>query len=77
MSTWHQKNDRGIRNWLIFAVGLGIAIWETLAEQADRPWLLGLAASMLGLPLFLRKDDPPPPPPPLAAPPAAEEEGHP
>jgi hypothetical protein len=28
-------------------VGIGIAIYETLAEHVDRPALLGLAASMM------------------------------
>ena len=69
------KDEKSLRNWLIFVAGLGIAVYETLIEQVDRPWLLALAASMLGLPVLLRKDDPPPPPPSVA--PAAQEEGPP
>lgn len=43
---------------IIQIVGLGIVIFETLAEQADRPWLLLVATSMmiggLGLQLVIR-----------------------
>jgi len=67
------KDEKSLRNWLIFVAGLAIAGYETLVEQVDRPWLLALAASMLGLPVLLRKDDPPPPPPPAASPAALEE----
>lgn len=34
---------------LVQWVGLGIAVWETLAEKVDRPSLLVLAAGMMGL----------------------------
>jgi hypothetical protein len=43
---------------LIQIVGLAIVIYETLAEQVDRPWLLLVAVAMmvggLGLQLIVR-----------------------
>jgi hypothetical protein len=33
--------------------GVGIALWETLGENLDRPSLLVLAAGMMGLPEVL------------------------
>ncbi len=35
--------------WLVRITGLGIAIWETVIDMADRPALLLLAAGMMGL----------------------------
>ena len=35
--------------WLVRTCGLGIAIWETVVDKADRPALLLLAAGMMGL----------------------------
>ena len=45
------------RDTLLFATGLGGAIFEILFEQADRPGLLTLLAGMMGLPLYLRMDE--------------------
>lgn len=35
--------------WVVRIAGLGIAIWETAVDNADRPGLLLLAAGMMGL----------------------------
>jgi len=35
--------------WVVRFTGIGIALWETLEENYDRPSLLLLAAGMIGL----------------------------
>lgn len=45
------------RDAVIFAVGVGGIIHETLFTQSDRPTLLILFAAMIGLPAFLRFDE--------------------
>jgi hypothetical protein len=45
------------RSAILFVVGLGGILYETLAEHADRPTLLLLFAAMVGLPAFLRVDE--------------------
>jgi hypothetical protein len=47
----------GVRNALLFLGGLSIAVHETIVGGAERPSLLILAAAMMGLPAFLRKDE--------------------
>ena len=42
--------------WIVRLTGIGIAIYETVIEHADRPTLLLLAAAMIGLPEFIRID---------------------
>lgn len=42
--------------WIVRAGGFGIAMWETVVEHADRPLLLVLAATMMGLPQFVNLD---------------------
>lgn len=64
---WLPKDGKDLRTWLLFLGGLSGVAYETLAAQAERPYLLVIFASMMGLPLFLRRDEPPPPPPGLPA----------
>ena len=45
-----------IRDLLLLLGGLGIALHETLSTMGERPSLLVLAATMMGLPIVLRKD---------------------
>jgi hypothetical protein len=40
--------------WIVRFVGLGIAVYETIVENSDRPSLLVLSAGMIGLPEFVR-----------------------
>jgi hypothetical protein len=47
---WRLQLSRPARDALTFLAGLAIMGWETLAERADRPYLLGAALAMLGLP---------------------------
>lgn len=68
-----------VQSAVSYALGVFIALYETVVENADRPELLVLAAGCLGLPTFLKRDaakkdasdqppnpapDPPPDPPP-------------
>lgn len=48
---------RGTRDTILFVAGLGGIIFETVAEQIDRPYLLAVFGTMMGLPLFIRKDE--------------------
>jgi hypothetical protein len=48
---------RWTRDRAIFLTGLAGVIYETLVSEAERPALLVLFASMLGLPAFLRRDE--------------------
>lgn len=47
---WQLRLSRQTRDALTFLGGLGVVAWQTLAEKADRPYLLGAALAMLGLP---------------------------
>lgn len=44
-----EKEPFLIRRWpfVVRYAGLAIALWETLGESVDRPYLLGLAGSMM------------------------------
>lgn len=42
--------------WIIRFFGLGLILFETLGEQIDRPYLLALAAGMVGLPELVKWD---------------------
>jgi hypothetical protein len=33
---------------LAFFVGMGIAVWQTVFENVDRPWSLAVAVGMMG-----------------------------
>lgn len=62
-SRQRKETQRGLLEvswpWIIRFAGLGIALYETLATNIDRPSLLVLAAAMIGLPEFInigRKD---------------------
>jgi hypothetical protein len=48
---------RWTRDRIIFLGGLAGVGYETLVTHGERPALLVLFASMLGLPAFLKKDD--------------------
>jgi hypothetical protein len=41
---------------ITFLGGMAILGYETLVEKADRPYLLGVAAMMIGLPIALGLD---------------------
>lgn len=43
-----------LRDAILFVVGLGGVLHETVLTQAERPTLLILFAAMMGLPAFLR-----------------------
>jgi len=75
MTRWLPKEGKDVRNWILFFSGLIGVAYETIAEGVDRPALLVVFASMMGLPIFLSKDEavkqgrnadvnakPPPPP---------------
>jgi hypothetical protein len=48
-----------MRKWqqpFTFLGGMAILGYETLVEKADRPYLLGVAAMMIGLPIAMGLD---------------------
>jgi hypothetical protein len=51
------KRLRISRDGVLFIVGLGGIVYETLVTGGDRPTLLVLFAAMVGLPAFLRTDE--------------------
>lgn len=65
LSRWLPKDGKDARTWLLFIGGLAGVAYETLVSGGERPYLLVIFASMMGLPLFLRRDEPPGPPPGL------------
>jgi hypothetical protein len=50
-------DGRKVRDWIMFGTGILGVVYETVVVHVDRPALLALFASMLGLPLFLRRDE--------------------
>lgn len=50
-------NFKAFRDVLLFLSGLSGVFYETVFVRADRPDLLLLFASMVGLPAFLRTDE--------------------
>ena len=44
------------RDRIIFCVGIGGIIYETVVEKVDRPQLLLLYAAMVGLPAWMKRD---------------------
>ncbi len=48
-----------IREYVLLGLGVVITVYETFVEHADRPQLLILAAGLLGLPTFLKRDEKP------------------
>lgn len=52
-----QRGWRLTRSSVVFAVGIGGIIYETVKEKADRPWLLAVFAAMCGLPAASVGDD--------------------
>lgn len=49
---WHLTRDL-----VLFVAGLAGIAYETVVENADRPYLLVLFAAMVGLPAFLYRDE--------------------
>jgi hypothetical protein len=47
--------NTSVKDRLLLAGGFIIAFYEMVFEQADRPYLLGLAAAMMGLTVWTRK----------------------
>jgi hypothetical protein len=47
------SQTRNLRNWLMFMTALLLTIYEALVQGGERPFLLTLYASMMGLPLVL------------------------
>jgi hypothetical protein len=43
-----------VRDWLLFAGGLAIAAHEVGWQRTERPSVLILSATMMGLPMFLK-----------------------
>lgn len=74
MKRWLPKDGKDARTWILFLGGMIGVAYETIVAQIDRPTLLVIFASMMGLPLFLKRDEPPPPttPPTLDAAPERE-----
>lgn len=62
LSRWLPKDGKDARTWLLFLGGLAGVAYETLVTGGERPYLLVIFASMMGLPLFLRRDEPTIPP---------------
>lgn len=52
-ATVNGRQTRELRNWLMFSVALMLTVYEALIQAGERPFLLTLYASMMGLPLVL------------------------
>jgi hypothetical protein len=50
------KFTKPTRDLILFLTGVGGVLHETLRTSAERPTLLILYASMMGLPVFLSRD---------------------
>lgn len=71
MRRWRTGRAGALRDWLLLIAGLLGTAHETLVAHVDRPWLLGLYATMMGLPYALKADrpgEPPQPPEPQPVP---------
>lgn len=72
MRRWRTSTADALRDRLLLIGGLLGTAHQTVIAQADRPWLLGLFAAMMGLPYAFAADrsgrppEPPPPEPPAA-----------
>ena len=44
------------RDFTLFVVGLGLIVREAIFENSERPYMLMLFATMIGLPLAFRAD---------------------
>jgi hypothetical protein len=44
-----------IRSVVVFSLGIAIIAHQTFLREIDRPFLLGLAATMIGIDLYFRK----------------------
>lgn len=69
MRRWRTSTAGTLRDYLLLLGGLLGTAHQTVIAQADRPWLLGLFAAMMGLPFALQADRSARPPEPPAAPP--------
>jgi hypothetical protein len=52
-----ERAQKQLRDWLMFAAALAGTGYEALVRNGDRPFLLTLYASMMGLPLILGRGD--------------------
>lgn len=68
MRRWRTSTAGAMRDWLLLIGGLLGTAHQTVVEQADRPWLLGLFAAMMGLPFAFAADRSARPPEPPSAP---------
>lgn len=48
---------RGVRNFTIYAMGVGLTLNEFLSRSDDRQWHIVLCAALLGLPSILNRDE--------------------
>lgn len=48
-----ERGQAQLRGWIMFLAALGLTFFEAVVREADRPFLLTLYASMMGLPLIL------------------------
>jgi hypothetical protein len=48
-----ERAQRQLRDWLMFAAALAGTAYEAIIRDGDRPFLLTLYASMMGLPLIV------------------------
>lgn len=56
-STKRRLRLRLTRDTVIFLTGLGGIVHETVISYSERPTLILLFGSMIGLPAFLRRDE--------------------
>jgi hypothetical protein len=79
VSEAHKRRLRFSRDGIMFLLGIAGIIYETIADNGDKPTLLVLFGAMIGLPAFLhadsslQKDTKPPPLGDKGAPPKEEE----
>ncbi len=52
-----ERQQRQLRNWLIVVTALALTVYEAVGQEGERPFLLTLYASMMGLPLVLGRGD--------------------
>lgn len=57
MKNAQRRRIKITRDLGLYLVGLGGVIWVVVKDNVDRPALLVLLASMIGLPAYLRSDE--------------------
>lgn len=58
---FNERTQTRVQKALMFGVALGLTIYEAAWRAGERPFLLTLYASMMGLPLILGRSDSPGP----------------